>query len=73
MAKTLREKFIIALTARGEKEVKRTSKYIVFSRQYGGFYYLGSSGAIRFGATSTGSIPVNESLKNMMLEEANAA
>src|ERR1700688_3245457 len=40
MAKTMRERFIEGLIAAGEHEIKKTTKYIVFSRQQGGFYYL---------------------------------
>lgn len=69
MARTLRDKFELALLKRGEREVKRTHKYIVFSRALGGFYYLGKSGSLRFGATIAGSIPVGEWLKVQLLAE----
>lgn len=67
MAKTLREKFIQALTKAGETEVKRTHKFIVFTRQTGGHYYIGASGSLRFGQTVTGSIPVNHTFKQLLL------
>lgn len=68
--KTLREKFIAALIKRGEKEVKRTSKYIVFTRQAGGHFYIGKSGSLRFGSNIASSIPVGQSFKDILLKLA---
>lgn len=65
--KTLQERYIEALIARGEKEVKLTAKRIVYSRAKGGYYYLGKSGSLRVGSTSMGSIPVNSKFKAMLL------
>jgi hypothetical protein len=69
MSKTLNEKFAEALTFRGEVEVhdQKTSKYRVFTRRSGGFYYLGKSGALRFGKNSTSSIPVSDKGKELIL------
>ena len=75
MAKTLREQFIAGLLAMGETEVKRTSKYIVFTRKVIGpitnkFYYVGSHGALRVGTTTANSIPAATHIREMILAEA---
>ena len=62
-AVTLKEQFIKALTMRGEVQVKTTFKFVVFSRKEGGHYYIGRSGALRFGATVAGSIPCSDKFK----------
>lgn len=67
MSKTLQERFLAALIVRGEKEIKRLTGCIVVSRSHGGFYYLGSSGSVRFGATRSGSIPCAKSFKQALL------
>lgn len=71
MSKTIREKFMAALLARGETEVKRTFRYIVYSRQAGGHYYLGSNGGLRYGATIAGSVPVSQKFKDLLLGATN--
>ncbi len=60
MSKTLRDQFIEGLQRLGEVE-------IVYSRKAGGYYYLGSSGSLRFGATSVGSIPCSSKFKAMLM------
>lgn len=67
MAQTLKEQFIAALIKRGETKVKETFKYVVFSRQEGGHYYIGRAGALRFGATAAGSIPCGDKFKALLL------
>lgn len=67
MAQTLRDQFIAGLQKLGEVEVKRTHKRIVYSRKAGGYYYIGSSGSLRVGATSAGSIPVSSKFKAMLM------
>lgn len=67
MTKTLRDKFIEGLERIGEKPVKTTTRKIVYSRKEGGFYYLGSSGSLRFGSTIVGSIPCSSKFKAMLL------
>lgn len=64
---TLKEQFIAALIKRGEAKVKETKKYVVFTRQEGGHYYIGRAGALRFGATSTGSIPCSDKFKAILI------
>ena len=59
MAKTLQERFIEALKAKGETLVKRTHKKIVYSRAEGGYWYLGSRGSIRIGRNLATSIPAS--------------
>lgn len=65
--KTLQERYVEALIKLGEKEVKRTARYIVFSKLSGGFYYLGSSGALRHGHNRANSIPVSQSYKEELI------
>lgn len=65
--RNLQKRFAAALTARGEHQVKRTSKYIVFSRKEGGCYYLGRVGALRIGKTTRGSVPCSESFRKELL------
>lgn len=65
--KTLREKFIEGLEKLGETEVKRTARKIVYTRKAGGFYYLGSSGSLRVGATSVGSISCSSKFKCQLM------
>lgn len=67
--KTLREKFIQALTQLGETKVKETYKYVVYSRKEGGNYYIGRSDSLRFGATVVSSIPVSQRHKAALLED----
>lgn len=68
MAKlTLQVQFIEALEALGEREVKRTFKKVVFSRNEGGFYYIGKAGSLRVGHTVAGSIPTSSKFKAKLL------
>lgn len=72
MAKqTLQERFIAALVKKGLKEVKRTTKYVVFDRNdKATFYYVGKSGALRVGRTVSTSIPASIDTKYRLLHEA---
>jgi hypothetical protein len=71
MTKTLRERFIAALTLEGYQQVEsRSSKYIVFKRTEGSFWYVGKSGSLRVGATIAGSIPASEKAKQFLLARA---
>lgn len=68
MAKTLREKYIEALKARGWIELKNTHRYTVFDNRDGGSYlYVGKSGSLRSGSTVAGSIPVSQKFKDQLL------
>ena len=67
MTKTLRERFIEALLARGETKVYELTSKIVFTRREGGYYYLGRSGSLRFGSTVVNTIPVSSKFKAMLL------
>ena len=70
MSKTLQERFLAALIVRGEKEIKRlTGCIVVSSRLDGRFYYIGSSGSLRFGATRQGSLPCAKSFKQKLLND----
>lgn len=67
MAKTLREKYIKALEAMGETQIKGLSRFIVFTRAAGGHYYIGRSGSLRIGQTVTTSIPASKVFKDKLL------
>lgn len=68
MAQTLQQRFAQALTGRGEREVpSRSGKYRTFTRKAGGFYFLGASGALRKGLSSSHSTPVSETFRQTLL------
>jgi hypothetical protein len=69
MAKTFQERYLAALQGRGEQEVKRLTGCIVVSRKAGGFYYLGTSGSLRYGQTRAGSLSCGTKFKTTLLEE----
>ena len=73
-AKTIHDRLVAALTARGESVVEdaRTTKYTVVTREAGkaGFYYIGKAGALRAGRTVTESRPVAAALRARLLGEA---
>lgn len=68
MAKTLREKYIEALTAEGYTKVpSRSGKYVMFKRTENTFFYIGKSGSLRFGANIATSISVSDKHKAFLL------
>lgn len=76
MAKrTLQQRFVSALLARGETEVKRTSRYVVLTDQLTTrsgpdnpfYFYVGRSGGLRQGRTVALSFPVSEKFKSSLL------
>lgn len=72
--RTIREQFIAGLTVMGEKEVKRTRDYIVFSRKdegiiKGWFYYLGNKGGLRTGISIKDSFPVSLAIRELILNQ----
>lgn len=67
MAGTLQDCLALGLTWHGERQVKETTKYRVFSRAKGGFYYLGRAGSFRVGATSGNSHPVPAGFRAQIL------
>jgi hypothetical protein len=69
MSKTLREKFIEALIARGERKTHELTSSIVFTRKEGGYYYVGRSGSLRYGSSRTNSVPCSSKWKAMLLIE----
>lgn len=71
MARTLQDKFLLALLAKGEHEVKRTHKFIVLSRAAGGHYYLGRAGSLRYGQTVVGSVPCSQKFKDALIAKEN--
>ncbi len=60
MKKTIQDRLAEALTARGEREVipSKSGKYRQFTRKAGGFYWLGRSGALRYGQNSSSSYSI---------------
>lgn len=69
MAKTLKERYILALTRRGESVVKETWKFTVMSRRDGGHYYIGRAGSLRIGRTIADSHPCTDSHKKALLDD----
>lgn len=71
MAKqTLQQRFISSLEAVGYTRVMnaKSRKYIVMHRaQEPGFYYVGSSGALRVGRSVSESHPVSDGVKRELL------
>lgn len=70
--KTLREKFAAALLARGEQQVpSKSGKFLTFTRhgQSGGrgFYFIGKSGSLRYGPSSSKSFACSDGFKNALL------
>jgi hypothetical protein len=67
---TLKDRFIVALEAEGcvRTPDQPSRKYVRLTRPNDPrYYYVGISGALRTGLTSTGSIPVSEVRKNRLL------
>jgi hypothetical protein len=70
MAKTLREKITDSLTKMGEQQIhSKSGKYVTFTREAGGFYFIGKAGALRFGQSSSKSIPVSTAFYNFLIKE----
>lgn len=70
MAKTLKERFITALAARGETKVKDTFKYVVMTKGTTGlYYYIGVSGSLRVGRTVATSVPCSMEFKYKLLAD----
>ena len=64
----LQEKYKAALLAQGCKIVESQSRrYVVLTRPAGGFYYLGKSGAVRWGTTIAGSMACSDKIKKAIL------
>lgn len=73
MAKTLQDQYALGLARLGEHEVQgKSGKYRTFTRAKGGFYFLGSSGAVRVGACSSRSMACNDQFKAKLLQQADA-
>lgn len=74
MKKTIQERLIAALIARGYREIAaRTAKYRVFEAKLQfttGYYFVGRSGALRYSATPNVSQSVSlPSARQKLLEE----
>lgn len=69
---TLKEKIIRALELEGETRVTttRVSRYAVYSRKEGGYYYVGSKGELRVGHTSSVSIPYDKTKARLLAKHA---
>lgn len=80
--KTIQDKLAAALVARGEREVvpSPSGKYRCFTAMVPGpnsgrrteerFYWLGASGALRFGRISTASSPLTATYKKWLLAKS---
>lgn len=66
--KTIQQRLQAALEAEGETFVKTTSAYIVMTRKAGGYYFLGSAGALRTGlkVSATRSLTDSPRYKNLL-------
>ncbi len=79
MKSTLEQCLMAGLAARGEKLVKTTSRFRVFTRMKSlagsvptdgqTFFYVGSSGALRCGSTAGNSRPVMKAMKDKLVAE----
>jgi hypothetical protein len=70
MMQTLREKYYNALTMEGYQPVEsKSSKYVVFKRTEGSYWYIGKSGSLRVGSTITTSVPVSGKCKQFLLDK----
>lgn len=68
---TIQDRFAAALVLAGERPVPaKTRKYLVYTRAAGGFWYLGKSGALRYGDTASGSYSAGEKTKAKILGES---
>jgi hypothetical protein len=68
--KTIRDRLTDALVASGEHIVPaRTQKYLVYTRKAGGYWFLGKSGALRYGECASGSFSASDRLKAKILGE----
>lgn len=69
---TLREQFVKALESAGERQVpSRSSKFLTFTRtRTDYFWFIGKSGALRYGKTSTKSFAAPDWMKRQVLGTA---
>lgn len=65
--RTLMQKYIAGLVAKGEHVVKNTPRYAVFTRNAGGYYYVGTAGAVRAGPTRANSRPCSTAFKQQLI------
>lgn len=68
----LQQLYAEALETLGEHRISnaRSRKYWTYSRGMGGFFYLGSSGAVRAGRTIADSVSLSEWAKRTILRHA---
>lgn len=68
--KTLRDKYAAALLKRGEREVEsRSQRFLQFTfTGSGGFYFIGTSGSLRYGPTKTRSVPCTDRFKELLIK-----
>lgn len=65
---TLLERFSNALERKGETKVQsRSDKYVTYTRSAGGFYFLGRSGAVRYGKCASKSFAASDKFKELLL------
>lgn len=76
MPKPMSHKFAVALQNRGEKFVKHTGKYQVYTCKTAkgkdgreAFYYIGRGGSLRVGVTVANSRPITNEAKQQLMQE----
>lgn len=65
---TLKEKYIAGLLKKGEQKLKDTACYTIFTRAHGGYYYIGTNGALRIGRTRSRSVPASDAFKSSLIQ-----
>ncbi len=67
---TIQDRLANALKKLGETEIPgRSRKYRVFTKNGGGFYFLGKAGALRVGPTISGSASMSDATKSRLMGE----
>lgn len=75
--KTLHDRYVAALLARGERVIKQTARYTVVSRTAlllsrgdcpATFYYVGRAGAVRVGPKVSETMACSDAFKARLLE-----
>jgi hypothetical protein len=68
---TLQQRLVDALVATGRGTIvpSRSRKYVILKRPDGSFFYVGKTGALRFGKSVNDSMPAPYDFKRRLLEE----
>jgi hypothetical protein len=72
---TMQERLAAGCAAMGYRRATeaRTTKWTVFEKTPGVFYYVGKGGSLRIGGNATNNVPVSERRKEEILAAGNAA